>query len=153
MKDRSIILWIIILSMIFIFQAYPAGKQKVILDTDLGNDIDDAFALALILSSPEFEVLGITLDHGLTDKRAQIACRILYETGLEHIPVAVGRPTPEVVGKNKQPARYAPQFYWGEGFDIKKPIEKPAADFIIEMLRKYPHEIKLLSLQLDQCRI
>ena len=97
--------------------------------------------------------MGITLDHGLTDKRAQIACRILYETGLEHIPVAVGRPTPEVVGKNKQPARYAPQFYWGEGFDIKKPIEKPAADFIIEMLRKYPHEIKLLSSQLDQCRI
>ena len=45
------------------------GKQKIILDCDLGGDIDDAFALALILSSPELEVMGITLDHGLTEKR------------------------------------------------------------------------------------
>ena len=60
-----------------------AQKQKVILDCDLGGDIDDAFALALVLASPEFEVLGITLDHGLTEKRAQIACKMLYKTGLE----------------------------------------------------------------------
>ena len=40
-----------------------AKGQKVILDSDLGSDIDDAFALALLLSSPEFEILGITLGH------------------------------------------------------------------------------------------
>ena len=74
-----------------------SGKQKVIFDCDLGGDIDDAFALALVLASPEFEVLGVTLDHGMTDKRAQVACRFLYECGLEHIPVAIGRPTAQVV--------------------------------------------------------
>jgi len=124
-----------------------AKKQKIILDTDLGSDIDDAFALALVLCSPEFEVLGITTDHGLTDKRAQIACKILYEAGLEDIPVAVGRKTAEVVkkGKKQKPADYRPQFRWAEGFDKKKPIEQPAADFIIEMLHKYPHEIILFT--------
>ncbi len=120
-------------------------KQKVILDCDLGGDIDDAFALALVIISPEFDVLGITLGHGLTDKRAQVACKMLYETGMEHIPVAVGRETVDVVGKDTHPARYRPQFYWAEGFSKVKPIEKPAADFIIEMLRKYPNEVILFT--------
>ena len=122
-----------------------AQKQKVIFDCDLGGDIDDAFALALVLASPEFEVLGITLDHGLTEKRAQVACKMLYETGLEHIPVAVGRQTPGVVGKDTELAPYRPQFYWAEGFDKVKPMKKPAADFIIEMLRKYPNEVILFT--------
>lgn len=34
--------------------------QKVILDTDIGDDIDDAYALALVLSSPEVKLLGVT---------------------------------------------------------------------------------------------
>lgn len=120
-------------------------KQKIILDTDLGSDIDDAFALALVLTSPEFEVLGITLDHGLTEERAKIACKMLYETGLEHIPVAIGRQTAEVVGKSKELAHYRPQFNWAKGFSKITPIKQPAADFIIEMLRKYPHELILFT--------
>ena len=35
-------------------------KNKIILDTDIGDDIDDAFALALALKSPEIEILGVT---------------------------------------------------------------------------------------------
>ncbi len=121
-------------------------RQKVILDTDLGSDMDDAFALALVLSSPEFEVLGITMDHGLTEKRAQIACRMLYEVGLENIPVAVGRQTPLQIGKGKELDRYWAQYHWGEGFSKVKPIDTPAPDFIIQMLRKYPHEVILFTI-------
>lgn len=54
-------------------------KQKVIFDCDLGDDIDDAFALALVIASPEFEVLGITMAYGNTPERAKIACRMLYD--------------------------------------------------------------------------
>lgn len=131
------------LSVIFMNAAY-AQRQKVIMDTDLGGDIDDAFALALVLASPEFEVLGITTDHGMTDKRAQIACKMLYDLGMEHIPVAVGRPTPTIVGQDDK-SDYSPQFHWAEGFDTVKPIEQPAADFIIENLRRYPGEIILFT--------
>jgi len=118
-----------------------ANKQKVILDCDIGGDIDDAFAMALVLTSPEFEVLGITLEHGLTEKRARLACKLLYETGLDHIPVAVGRQTPNVVGKDKEPGPYSPQFRWAEGFSRLEPINSSARDFIVETLRKYPHEV------------
>lgn len=125
--------------------AIPAGERhKILLDTDIGTDIDDAFALALILSSPEFELLGVTTDHGLTQKRAQIVCRMLYEAGRDDVPVAVGRETPQLIGKDTELAGYWSQFHWGEGFTRKRPIAAPASDFIVETLRKYPHEVTLL---------
>lgn len=122
-----------------------AAPQKIIFDCDLGGDIDDAFALSLILTSPEFDVLGITLDHGLTEKRGQLACRLLYELGKENIPVAVGRQTPNVVGKDKELGPPNAQFVWAEGFSRIKPIVTPAPDFIIQMLRKYPKEVILFT--------
>ncbi|HWM61190.1 MAG TPA: hypothetical protein VNN98_03520, partial [Rhizomicrobium sp.] len=47
-------------------QAQPKGPEKIIIDTDIGDDIDDAFALGLALSSPEFEVLGLSAGFGDT---------------------------------------------------------------------------------------
>lgn len=124
---------------------YSSEKQKIIFDCDLGGDIDDAFAMALILASPEFEVLGFVMDHGNTPKRAKVACRMLYECGLEHIPVVVGRHTPLVVGKESELAGELHQFAWAEGFDKVKPIKQKAADFIIENLKKFPNEIILFT--------
>jgi inosine-uridine nucleoside N-ribohydrolase len=111
-------------------------KQKIIFDCDLAGDIDDAFAVALILASPEFEVLGFVMDQGDTPKRAKVACRMLYETGREDIPVVVGRQTNEY---------FTSQFHWGDGFEKVKPIKQPAVDFIIENLRKYPNEVILFT--------
>jgi len=125
--------------------AFTAARQKVILDCDLGGDIDDAFAVALVLTSPEFEVLGLVMDHGLTTKRAQVACELLYETGMEHIPVVVGRQTPSVIGQDKELAGESSQFIWANGFSKVKPVDKPAAEFIIENLRRYPHEVILFT--------
>ena len=89
---------ILILLLVSIQSAISQTRQKIIFDCDLGGDIDDAFALGLILSSPEFDVLGIVLDHGLTDKRAQVAGKMLYLTNREDIPVVVGRKTTRLSG-------------------------------------------------------
>lgn len=110
----------------------------------MGGDIDDAYALGLILASPEFDILGIVMDHGLTNKRAQIACRMLYLTNRGDIPVLVGRQTTQVVGTDI-PADYSGQYYWGEGSDKVKPSTRSASDFIIENLRKYPGEVILIT--------
>ncbi len=122
-----------------------AEKQKVIFDCDLGGDIDDAFAVALLLTSPEFDILGLVMDHGNTPKRAQVACKLLYECGLEDIPVVVGRHTPGVVGQETELAGDSHQFVWAEGFEQVKAIEQNAADFIIENLRKYPNDVILFT--------
>jgi inosine-uridine nucleoside N-ribohydrolase len=55
--------------------------MPVILDTDIGTDIDDAFALALIMSSPELELLGVTTVSGDTAARARLAAKFLWEAG------------------------------------------------------------------------
>jgi purine nucleosidase len=122
-----------------------AEKQKIIFDCDLGGDIDDAYAVALVLSSPEFELLGLVMDHGYTQGRAKIACRLLHETGLDQIPVIAGRHTQGIVGKDKDLAGSSHQFVWGEGFEKLKPSEENAADFIIRNLRKYPNEVILFT--------
>src|SRR3569833_1533314 len=75
--------------------AVKAGSspQLVIIDTDIGDDIDDAFALALALKSPELKVLGITTTFGDTGMRARIVERYLKEVGRTDIPVFAGPAT------------------------------------------------------------
>ena len=68
----------------------PQGAEKVIIDSDIGDDIDDAFALALALRSPELRLLGVTTTFGDTELRAKLADRLLGEAGRPDIPVAAG---------------------------------------------------------------
>jgi inosine-uridine nucleoside N-ribohydrolase len=70
-------------------QPQPA-KQKVIIDTDAGDDIDDAFALALALRSPELQILQINSAYGDTHLRAKLLDRFLRDSGESHIPLAQG---------------------------------------------------------------
>ncbi len=138
-------LFLAVLSAWLACQGSAAEKQKVIFDCDLAGDIDDAFALSLVLVSPEFEVLGLVMDHGNTAGRARVACRLLYELGLERIPVVVGRPTPLIVGERGGIAGDASQFIWGRGFEKLKPVEQTAADFISSNLHKYPNQVLLFT--------
>jgi inosine-uridine nucleoside N-ribohydrolase len=71
-----------------------ATPDLVILDTDIGDDIDDAFALALALRSPELKLIGITTAYGDTELRANLVDRYLVEVGRSDIPVDIGVPTP-----------------------------------------------------------
>lgn len=67
-------------------------RQKVILDTDIGDDIDDAMALALICASPELELVGVTTVFGNVAARARQARTVLCKCGekFRSVPVAVG---------------------------------------------------------------
>jgi inosine-uridine nucleoside N-ribohydrolase len=76
-------------------QSTPRTPQLAIIDTDIGDDIDDAFALALALRSPELHMLGITTAYGDTDLRAHLVDRFLAATDCGQIPVIPGKPTPQ----------------------------------------------------------
>jgi purine nucleosidase len=66
-------------------------KIPVILDTDIGSDVDDAFALALIVASPELDLRAVTTCAGDAEDRAWLVCRFLTQVGHKPIPVAFGR--------------------------------------------------------------
>ena len=50
-----------------------SGPIPIVLDTDIGTDIDDAFALALIMKCPELDLVGVTTVSGDTQARARLA--------------------------------------------------------------------------------
>ena len=113
-----------------------SGKTKVILDTDIGDDIDDAWALAFVISHQGFTTLGITIAHGNTPARAKIACKLLHITKRHDIPVCVGRKTNDKV---------FPQYSWAEDFTAKQPSAKSAADFIVDTVKRHAGEVTLLA--------
>lgn len=69
-------------------------KIPVIIDTDLGDDIDDAFAICLAVQSPEIELLGVTTVHRCPKSRAKMAKALLKAAGFPDIPVHAGLAEP-----------------------------------------------------------
>jgi inosine-uridine nucleoside N-ribohydrolase len=116
--------------------------QLVILDTDIGDDIDDAFALALVLRSPELELLGVTTTFGDTELRAQLLDRYLKAVGRTGIPVAAGSRTPASNAFTQKP--YALQLQ--NRSDAHTFIHPNAVDFLFEQIRAHPGEITLIAI-------
>jgi inosine-uridine nucleoside N-ribohydrolase len=115
----------------------PQQKIPILLDTDIGGDIDDAFAVALILGSPELDLLGVTTVSGDTQARARLAAKMLWEAGLRKIPVAAGE-----AGKPSKD----PQTRWAAGFSSAQLIKQRAADFLDRQFTKRPGEITLVAI-------
>src|SRR5438132_13653904 len=70
--------------------AGSAPKTKIILDTDIGDDVDDAFGLGLALQSPEAEIVGVTTAWGDTAVSGGMVRRMIFEPGQVGNPVAEG---------------------------------------------------------------
>jgi purine nucleosidase len=113
------------------------AQEKVIIDTDIGDDVDDAFALALAMKSPELQVLGISTAFGETEARAKIVDRFLAEVGKTDIPVFVGKPA----GKTPMSQRL-----YGEEGHFGKSSHADATDFLLQEIKKYPGEITLIAI-------
>ena len=117
-------------------------KRKMIVDTDIGSDIDDALCLAYLLRQPSCELIGITTCSSEPHKRAEIADSICRFMGAE-IPIFPGHNTP-LVGRQLQAAVHqydvVGQFPHRSDFP-----ENRAIDFMREMIEANPHQITLLA--------
>jgi purine nucleosidase len=114
------------------------SRQLVIIDTDIGDDIDDAFAVGLALQSPEFRILGITTAFGDTKLRARLGGRMLDAVGRSDIPV--------VAGVETAPRTKFTQAAYAEGADAKQVQPGSAPDFILGQIRKHPGQITLIAI-------
>lgn len=117
---------------------------KVILDTDIGSDIDDAVCLAYLLANPECELLGITTVTGEAERRAQMASALCTVAG-KKVPIFPGREEPLLLGLAWQPkapqasalSRWAHDEYFPKG---------KAVEFLSQTIRAHPGEITLLTI-------
>lgn len=82
--------------------------KKVIIDTDLGDDVDDAVAIALAVLSPEIEVAGITTVFKDTKARAEMVKDLLEFYQMSKIPVYTGQGLPLIERpKMEKPIQYS----------------------------------------------
>jgi purine nucleosidase len=114
-----------------------SSASKIILDTDIGDDIDDAFALALALRSPEVEVLGITTTWGDTALRARLTRRLVKEEGAGSIPVLAGVPT-------QSKSNFTQADWAREGEAV--PARPDGVEFLLEQAKKAPGEVTLVAI-------
>ncbi|MBB6671962.1 nucleoside hydrolase [Cohnella nanjingensis] len=119
--------------------------NRVIIDTDIGSDIDDAMAIALALRSPELKLEGVTTVYGDARLRARMVSKMLMLSGRTGIPV--------LAGLDESLLRNRPVWMAGhEGDGLLEPGEeltydsRHAVDFIIDTVMRNPGEITLIPI-------
>jgi len=88
-----------------------AHPLPVMLDTDIGDDIDDTWAIAMLLKSPQFEVKLVTTTAGKAEYRAKLVAKLLQTAGRSDIPVGLGAGGRDGVGAQQA---------WVENYSLKE---------------------------------
>ncbi len=117
--------------------------QKILLDTDIGSDIDDAVCLAYLLAHPDCELMGITTVTGEGEQRAQLVSALCENAGVV-VPIYVGAQEPLLV-EQRQPN--APQksalTTWKHKNDFP---QGEAIGFLQNTIQNNPGEVVLLTI-------
>jgi inosine-uridine nucleoside N-ribohydrolase len=124
-------------------RAEAARPVPLVLDTDIGSDIDDAFALALLLASPEVELRAVTTVGKDTQVRALLTCPFLIMTGRRHVPVAAGAgPQPDRPITGQYPYYYHPDVLFHR---TTQPVKESAVELLYAQLKAQPGQVTLLA--------
>ena len=117
-----------------------AEKIPVILDTDIGGDIDDTWALVMMLKSPELDVKLVTTDTSDTTYRAKIVAKMLEIAGRTDVPVGIGVKTSDDKGAQEP---------WVEGYQLEKypgAIHEDGVNALVETIMDSPEQITLICI-------
>lgn len=117
----------------------------VLLDTDIGSDIDDAVALAYLLRQPGCELLGVTTVTGEPEKRASLADAVCQAAGRTEVPIHVGTELPRLIAPRQPRAPHTEALTdaWPHRTFGK---ENTAIDFLRRTIHARPGEITLLTI-------
>jgi purine nucleosidase len=120
------------------------NQLPVILDTDIGSDIDDAVALAYLLKQPRCELLGVTTVTGDVAQRAALAQIVCQSAGRKDVPIHCGAATPLYFGPGQpEVPQYEPVKDLPHRLDWPK---HTAVDFLRRTIRSRPGEVTLLTI-------
>jgi len=124
-------------------EAKPAKPAPipVILDTDIGDDIDDTWALALLLKSPELDLKLVVGDYGEAQYRARLLARLLERAGRSNVPVGVGLDIAPR-GEGRQAA-------WIKDYDLKSypgKVLTNGVQAIIDTIMNSPQPVTLICI-------
>ncbi len=115
-------------------------KIPVILDTDIGTDIDDTWTLAQLLRSPELDLKLVTIATGNTALRARLAARLLDIAGRTDVPIGIGVAKPD---------EDRPQARWVRDYPLDRYPGKVHTDGVEALVRAVmdaPEPITLITI-------
>ena len=122
-----------------------ASPTKLLFDTDIGSDIDDAVALAYLLIQPSIDLLGITTVTGEARKRAALASRLITIAG-QVVPIFPGFEAPREIATRQPIAQQAVKLSSAQLIGTDRPHNPEAAiDFMANTIRANPFEVTLLA--------
>jgi len=128
------------LGMAFSVPLSYAKTIPVIYDSDIGDDIDDTWALGFLLKSPEFDVKLVVGDQGKSEYRAKLFCKFLERAGRTDIPVGMG------LDINRKGV--GDQADWVKNYDLKSfpgKIYKDGVQAIIDTIMKSPETVTVIA--------
>lgn len=114
-------------------------KILVIFDTDICDDIDDTWALSLLLQSPEFDVKLITTAVGNTQSKAKTVAKFLETVGRTDIPIGIG--VQQHKGHHRQDA-------WAKDYELSSypgKIYEDGVQAMTDTIMKSRRRIKLVA--------
>jgi inosine-uridine nucleoside N-ribohydrolase len=118
-------------------------RTKLLLDTDIGTDIDDAVCLAYLLSQPRCDLLGITTVTGEAEKRAMLASALCRHAGRD-VPIYPGAAVPLILPQKQLHATQAEALgKWDHQRDFPR---GEAIEFMRRTVRNNPGEVVLLAI-------
>jgi inosine-uridine nucleoside N-ribohydrolase len=115
-------------------------KTPVILDTDIGDDIDDTWALTLLLKSPELDLKLVVSDFGNTIYRAKIVARLLEIGHRSDVSVGIGIKTADSVGA---------QSPWVKDYDLSKypgRVYQDGVQALVDTIMRSPERITVIAI-------
>lgn len=118
--------------------------EKILLDTDIGSDIDDAVCLAYLLAQPRCDLLGITTVTGEPVKRAMLASALCRVAGVD-VPVRPGAETTLAGTPSPQALAHQADRVAGWPHETDFPAGD-AVDFLARTIREHPGEVTLLTI-------
>jgi purine nucleosidase len=118
------------------------AKHPIILDTDIGSAVDDAFALGFAVADPSIELRAVTTVGESAEDRAWIVCRFLTHVDKGEIPVAygIGSQPKSPIDSQIQYRRH-PAVVWNR---TSKPVKESAVELILKTLKSDPGKITIV---------
>lgn len=116
-------------------------RKKVILDTDIGNDIDDSFALGLLLTLENIDIQLISTCFQDTEYRARVVAKTLTNLSRTDIPIAIGYNNLQESEPSLQ--RYVKDFSWD---DYEGVVYQNGIDAIIDCIKNSEEKITIISI-------
>lgn len=120
-----------------------SDRIKVLFDTDIGSDIDDALALAYLLCQERCELLGVTTVTGQPLARAEMVSAVCRNVGRDDVPIHAGCPQAMLIEMRQNKAPQAAALGdWPRRRDF---APNTAIEFMRQVIRAHPREVTLLA--------